>query len=165
MSRKVVEVPIDFIGAVGHMPFKMGKMLGERPGIDTADTIWNEFHKIIKDIPCLTNGRRIGVCYHGDAPEGYTTYFAGAEVEQGERLTQFASWQLPSREYVVCGFEAESFEQMGVAVGKAMRYTRLWLKNHGLIADGFFPEVYEQGSHDVPYMELWIPFKERENKN
>jgi AraC family transcriptional regulator len=164
MNRKTVAAPIDFLGAVGKIPFKSGKMLGERPGIDTADEIWHAFFTALKDIPCIAGGLHIGVCYPGGAPEGYTTYFVGAEVEPGTEDSRFASWLLPAREYVVCGFEAESFEQLiDSAMGKAMKYTRLWLKEHGLIADGFFPEIYypNQSSHTTAYMELWIPFRQR----
>lgn len=46
-------------------------------------------------------------------------------------------------------------------MGKAMRYTRFWLKNHDLIADGFFPEMYNKSTSDITYVELWIPFKKR----
>lgn len=166
MNRKAMGTPVDFLGVAGHIPFERGKMLGERPGVAMPDKIWHRFFSMLKEIPCLSGGRHIGVCYHGDAPEGYTTYFAGAEVEQDRENTCYASWRLPAREYVVCGFEAESFEQLtDVALGKAMKYTRFWLKKHGLIADGFFPEIYYQNSLSAPYMELWIPFKQRENLN
>ena len=166
MSRKTLDAPIDFLGVAGHMPFKRGKMLGERPGVSGPDEIWRKLHKSIKDIPRLPGGRSIGVCYGGDAPEGHTTYFAGVEAAQGSHAPRFASWRLPAREYVVCGFEAENAEQLtACALGKAMKYTRLWLKDHGLIADGFFPEIYHQESPEAAYMELWIPFRKREHIN
>ena len=161
MNRKTLGEPIDFLGVKGYFPFKRGKMLGERPGVSMSDEIWDEFFSVRKNIPCLSGGRHIGVCYHGDAPEDHTTYFAGAEVEKGAENRNFVSWRLPAREYAVCGFETEGFEQLtGSALGKAMKYTRLWLKKHGLTADGFFPEMYYQDS-PAAYMELWIPFKQR----
>lgn len=164
MNRKTLETPIYFLGVAGHIPFQKGKMLGERPGVAMPGKIWNEFFGALGNIPCLSGGRHIGVCYHGDAPEGHTTYFAGAEAEQGGESSRFVGWQLPAREYAVCGFEAESFEQLtGSALGKAMKYTRIWLKKHGLIADGFFPEIYDQSPPIDVYMELWTPFKRREN--
>jgi len=162
MNRKALETPIDFVGVAGYFSFERGKMLGERPGVAMPAQIWDKFFSARKNIPCLPGGRHIGVCYRGDAPEGYTTYFAGAEVERGAESSRFTSWRLPAREYVVCGFEAESFERLtGSALGKAMKYTRFWLKKHGLIADGFFPEIYYQGSPSAAYMELWIPFRKR----
>lgn len=168
MNRKTVAVPIDFLGAVGKIPFKRGKMLGERPGVDTADKVWHAFFHSLKEIPGREGGLHIGVCYPGGAPEGYTTYFVGAEVAPGKEDPRFASWQLPAREYVVCGFEAENPEQLiDSALGKAMKYTRLWLKEHGLRAEEFFPEIYypNQSTRSTAYMELWIPFRQRESTN
>lgn len=165
MNRKTLVSPVDFLGVKGYMPFKSGKMLGERPGVDPADRIWMEFFRILPEIGCLPQGRHIGVCYHGDAQEGYTTYYVGAEVERKAEDSPHTAWRLPAREYVICGFEAENVRQMsGSALGKAMRYTRLWLKNHGLIADGFFPEMYYPNKFGAAYMELWIPFRLRNDK-
>jgi len=136
-------------------------MLGERPGVSAPDKIWKELFQVIGK----SGGRKLGACYKGDAPQGHTTYFAGTEASVGlPENVGLTTWQLPAREYVVCGFEAENFEALTVsALGKAMKYTRFWLKKHGLIADGFFPEMYYPSSPEMPYMELWIPFKCREN--
>lgn len=162
MNRKTLDAPIDFLGVEGQFPFKMGKMLGERPGVSIPDKIWDKFLSVLKDIPCRAGGRHIGICYHGDAPDGHTTYFAGAEVEATVKNTHFVSWKLPAREYLICGFEAVSFEQLlNTAMGKAMKYTRFWLREHGLIADDFFPEMYYQYSTSTTYMELWTPFRQR----
>ena len=162
MNRKLLEAPISFLGVKGYFPFKRGRMLGERPGIDMPERIWDRFYGALKSIDGLPGGRRMGVCYHGDAADGYTTYFVGAEVEPEREDPRFESWRLPVREYVVCGFEAERVGELTAsALGKAMKYTRLWLKNHGLIADGFFPEIYYPGNTGTPYMELWIPFRQR----
>jgi AraC family transcriptional regulator len=139
-------------------------MLGERPGISEPGEIWGRFFNVINDIPRLPGGRNLGVSFRGDAPEGYSTYFAGAEVEPGTEDSNFASWLLPARDYIVCEFEAECFEQLTASLGKMMKFTRFWLKSHGLTADGFFPEMYYRNSPDIAYMEMWIPFKERENK-
>gem|GEM_PF-2295115 len=75
--------------------------------------------------------------------------------------SHFASWQLPAREYVVCEYEAENFHLLMASLGKMMKFTRFWLKKHGLTADGFFPEIYYTSRRDA-YMEMWIPFKKRE---
>ena len=163
MSRKALEKPVCFAGKKGFFPFAHGKMLGERPGVSAAEDIWKEFYSVRRDIPCIPGGRHIGVCFQGDAPQGYTSYFAGAEVEQALGNARYETWQLPAREYAVCGFEAEDFHQLAPsALGKAMKFTRLWLKKQGLTADGFFPEMYYPGLPDTPYMELWIPFRQRE---
>lgn len=161
MNRKFLEEPINFLGVLGYYPFKYGKMLGERTGVDTVGEIWDRFFKILPNIPHVSEGRWVGVSYHGDAPDDYSSYFVGAEVKKDEESQDFANWQLPVREYVVCGFESENHEQMIICMGKAMKYTRFWLKKHNLIADGFFPEMYYKSTSDSGYVELWIPFKKR----
>ena len=160
-NRKTLDTPVNFLGVQDLWSFRPGKMLGERTGISEPGEIWNRFFKIAKDIPRIPCGRNIGVSFHGGAPEGYSTYFAGAEAAPGTEDSRFASWQLPAREYIVCGFEAEDFHQLTASLGKMHKFTRLWLKNHGLIADGFFPELYYPNSPELAYMEMWIPFKKR----
>lgn len=161
MNRKYLEKPINFLGVLGYYPFRSGKMLGEKTGVDTIGDIWDRFYRELSGIPYIPEGRRIGVSYKGDAPEGYSSYFVGAEIEKAEKDHILFNWQLPAREYVVCGFESENNQQMVVGMGKAMKYTRFWLKKHGLTADGFFPEIYYKSKSDVVYTELWIPFKKR----
>ncbi len=162
MNRKFLEEPINFLGVTGYYPFKYGKMFGERTGVDTVGEIWDRFFRVLPNISHISEGRRVGVSYHGDAAEGYSSYFVGAEVKKDEKNPEFTNWQLPIREYVVCGFESENHEQMIIGLGKAMKYTRFWLKKHNLIADGFFPEMYYKSASDISYVELWIPFKIRE---
>jgi len=161
--RKTLNKPVNFLGVEDFWRFSPGKMLGERPGVSEPATIWGNFFKIHNNIPYIPGGRRVGVSYKGIAPDGYSTYFVGAEVETAD--TRFVSWQLPAREYIVCEYEAEDFAQLLESMGKMMKFTRFWLKKHGLTADGFFPEVYYNSpSIKHAYMEMWIPFKERENK-
>ena len=169
-SRRFLDAPVHFLGVEDLWRFKPGKMLGERPGISEPAAIWDRFYKILDDIPCVPYGRRVGVSYQGAAPEGYSTYFVGAEVEAdiaNSPDNRFAGWLLPSREYIVCQYEAEDFGRLMASLGKMMQFTRFWLKEHGLRADGFFPEIYYNNlpKTDYAYMEMWIPFKERENKN
>ncbi|MCL2052709.1 MAG: AraC family transcriptional regulator [Lachnospiraceae bacterium] len=149
--------PVTFLGVKDIWRFKPGKMLGERPGIDEPGEIWNKFFSIRKNIPRLPGGRIMGVSYHGGAPAGYSSYFVGAEAEPGTADLRFASWCLPAREYLVCGFEAENPAMLRASLGKMMKYTRLWLKKHGLRAVEFFPEIYYPDSK-ITYMEMWLPF-------
>lgn len=160
--RKTLHEPINFLGVKGYYRFKRGKMLGERPGVSEPDAIWERFFDVCKDIPRTPGGRLLGVSYPGDAPEGYSTYFVGAETERGREHSSFVNWELPAREYVVCGFEADNFEELtSSAMGKAMKHARFWLREHGLTADGFFPEIYYQSSPKLAYMEMWLPFRQR----
>lgn len=163
INRKFLNEPISYLGVTGYYPFKYGKMAGERTGIDKVSEIWDSFFKVLPNIPHISEGCWVGVSYHGDAPDGYSSYFVGAPVKDAGIVTEFATWQLPIREYVVCGFETENNEQLKVNMGKAMKYTRFWLKKHNLIADGFFPEMYYKNTSDISYVELWVPFKERDS--
>lgn len=168
-KRKTLNKPVYFLGVKDFWRFKPGKMLGERPGVSEPAAIWERFFSVVDDIPCIPCGRRVGCSYPGGAPDGYSTYFVGAEADAdtvNSSDTRFASWELPAREYVVCEYEAEDFEQLIASMGIMMKFTRLWLKKHGLRADGFFPEIYYSLSGvRHAYMEMWIPFKKRENND
>lgn len=154
--------PIPFIGVTGIIPI-MGQMpLGEATGVDMPGQVWEKFHQEKQLIPRIKGGRELGVSYLGDAPEGYFTYFAGAEVAQGVEDSRFVKWELPAREYIVCGFEAENFEQLvTVAINKAVKYSGLWLEKHGLTMDSYSPEMYYDSSSEGTYMELWMPASEK----
>lgn len=158
--RVSLEQSINFLGVTGYYSFVPGKMLGERTGVDDASAIWGKFYEILPEIPYKIGGRMIGVSFPGDAPAGYSSYFAG--IEQAKEDSRFDNWQLPAREYVVCSLEIESSGEFAEYVGRMMKFTRLWLKHHGLTADGFFPEMYGS-TQDTAYMEMWIPFKQRED--
>jgi len=162
-SRKTLDEPVHFLGIEDLWQFKSGKMLGERTGVSEPAAIWGKFYDVLKDIPSC--GRLVGVSYHGGAPEGYSTYFVGAEVDHNVANSDFTRWVLPPREYIVCQYEAENFDQLVASLGKMMKFTRYWLKEHGLQADGFFPEIYynSPSKTSFAYMEMWIPFKERED--
>jgi len=168
-NRKMLDEPLYFLGIQEHVRFRHGKMYGEKTGLNGPAEVWDRFFKIRKDIPGKTGRCNIGVHYKGDAPEGYSTYFAGAEVAPdrpsapGTEDSKFVGWQLPVREYVVCAYEAENEEQLFASLGSMMKFTRFWLKSHGLRAEGFFPEMYFQTAKGLAYMEMWVPFKEREN--
>jgi AraC family transcriptional regulator len=157
-NRKTLEKPILFMGMTGIVPIEGQIPLGEATGVDMPGEVWGRFHREKHMLPRITNGRELGVAYLGNAPEGYFTYFAGAEVEQETEDGRFAKWQLPAREYTVCGFEAENFEQLvTVALNKAVKYSGLWLEKHNLIMDVYSPELYYDSSPDATYMELWMP--------
>ncbi|SHO52423.1 GyrI-like domain-containing protein [Anaerocolumna xylanovorans] len=113
MNRRILNEPIDFMGIIGHVPIAGQLPVGESTGVDVPGEIWRRFHKEKDRIARIPNGREVGVAYMGDAPEGYFTYFAGAEVESGMTDENFQIWQLPAREYIICGFEANDFSEDG----------------------------------------------------
>ncbi|GAA0800091.1 helix-turn-helix domain-containing protein [Faecalicatena orotica] len=160
-NRKTLEQPVLFMGVTGIIPIDGQIPLGEATGVDMPGEVWQRLHREKHGIPRVKGGREIGVAYLGDVPEGYFTYFAGSEVEQGAEASHFVKWELPAREYVVCGFEAENFEQLvTVAINKAVKYCRLWLEKHGLTMDEYSPEMYYNSLPDAVYMELWMPVSE-----
>lgn len=161
MDRRALEAPVRFMGITGVIPIAGQLPLGEATGVDLPGGVWRRFHQIKGNLPRLAGGREIGVSYLGDAPSGSFIYFAGAEVAAGARDDRFTAWTLPARDYVVCGFEAENFEQLTtVAINKAVKYCTLWMRRHGLVmsAQEYAPEIYYDSSPDACYMELWLPF-------
>ena len=104
------------------------------------------------------NGREIGVAYPGDAPEGFFTYFVGAEVSKGRLLEGFELYELSAREYLICSFEAETFEELvTTALNKTIGYSGLWMHRHGLTCLNFAPELYHGQTKESAAMELWYP--------
>ncbi|WP_313340021.1 AraC family transcriptional regulator [Sedimentibacter sp.] len=161
-NRKTIQQPILFMGVTGIIPIVGQMPLGEATGVDMPGEVWGKFHQEKQLIPRIKGGRELGVAYLGNAPEGYFTYFAGTEVAQETEDTRFVKWELPAREYIVCGFEAENFEQLvTVAINKAVKYSGLWLEKHGLTMDVYSPEMYYDSSSEGSYMELWMPASEK----
>ncbi len=157
-NRRTILQPIIFMGVTGIIPIDGQIPLGEATGVDMPGQVWEKFHQEKQSIPRIKEGRELGVAYLGDAPEGYFTYFAGAEVAQGTEDKRYIKWELPAKEYVVCGFEAENFEELvTIAINKAVKYSGLWLEKHGLTMDVYSPEMYYDSSPDGVYMELWMP--------
>jgi AraC family transcriptional regulator len=164
-NRKTLDRPVLFLGVTGIIPIEGQMPLGEATGVDLPGEVWRRFHEEKHDITRLDGGREIGVAYLGDAPEGSFTYFAGAEVAQGAEGDRFVRWELPTREYVVCGFEAEDFERLvTVALNKAVKYSGLWLEKHGMKMEAYSPEMYYDSSPDGTYMELWMPVSEMKDR-
>ena len=158
INRRTLHEPLYFMGILGYVPITGQIPVGESTGVDIPGKIWSHFHREKGRIPRLPNGRELGVAYMGDAPKGSFTYFSGAEVESGKTDERFQIWQLPAREYIVCGFEAENFfELTTVALNKALKYSGLWLERHSLVMDMFSSEMYYSSSPDTIYMELWLP--------
>lgn len=158
INRRILHEPIDFMGVLGYVPMAVQIPVGESTGVDIPGEIWNRFHREKERIPRIPNGRELGVAYMGNAPKGSFTYFAGAEVEAGKVDEHFQAWQLPAREYIVCGFEAENFfELTTTALNKALKYSGLWLEKHDLVMDMYSPEMYYSSAPDASYMELWLP--------
>ncbi|MDR2599540.1 MAG: AraC family transcriptional regulator [Oscillospiraceae bacterium] len=158
-NRKEIKEPIFFMGINGIVKNESHIFNGETTGIDTLGQVWEKFHQQQHLIPMKIGGRTLDVSYKGEAPENCFTFFVGTEVEANIDNEIFAKWQVLPYTYVICGFEAESFEQLVTdTIYKAWKYSYIWLKKHGLSVDKNItsPEMYYPNLSDTNYMELWL---------
>jgi len=158
INRKTLDKSVKFIGMSDHVQIDGQNAGGKVTGVDGPGVIWGRFHE--SNIICKPGGRNIGVSYGGDAPAGCFTYFVGTEAFPDNECEMYKTWELPPTEYIVCKFEAESFEALVTdAIYKAGDYTFSWLKRHGVRCDNFVAELYFTDI-DVACMEMWYPVKE-----
>ena len=162
INRVTLEQPINFIGIQDYAVIDEKFPNGEVTGVCQLGEIWRRFHQIESTIPALPNGRKIGVVFRGDAPAGCFTYFVGAETESVDTGKNLKVWTLPATEYLVVGFEAETFDELvATALNKAVKYSLEWQKKKNMKFADFGAEIYysetEQG---VAYMEMWSPWLE-----
>ena len=159
INRKAIDSELVFVGVQGHVSIAVQIPNGEKTGVDMPGEIWGTFNQEVERIPGKPNGRRLGVAYMGDAPQGYFTYFAGIETRDQAEIGDFTSWTLPAREYIVCGFEAETFDELVTsALAKATNYMGLWLKKHNMAYGSFSAELYFDDTPNGAYMEIWAPY-------
>lgn len=143
MNEKVLDKPVLFMGLQDFIPIDGQMPLGEATGQDIPGLVWARFHNEKDAIPSVENAREIGVAFLGDAPKGNFTYFVGIEAAEGtEALQDFALYELPAREYIVCSFEAKSFEELvSVAINKAVKYSMIWAEENGCVTRDYSPEI------------------------
>lgn len=154
--QKTLDEPIDFIGVEGYVAFEGEMPTGEQTGIDTPGEIWKRFHLEKHRMPIKPNARSLGASYYGDAPEGYFTCFTGEEMMPESANDEFKTWTLPARTYIVCGFKAETVEELNKsALGKAYSFTQTWMLKNGLIRDNFTIQMFYK--NEEIYSEWWIP--------
>lgn len=157
VTRKQLAMPRTFIGIAKEIPISE-LMGGTDTSVSFASKLWNEFHEVKPKIPyLLADGNEFGALYMGEAKEGYCTYMAGAEAEHGSTTEGFTVFELPSAEYLVCGFEAENFEELtNSAVYKAQTFMEHWMKKHKLTTTDFAGEMYYPVTDECAYLEHWM---------
>lgn len=157
VTRKQLAMPRTFIGIAKEIPISE-LMGGTDTSVSFASKLWNEFHEVKPKIPyLLADGNEFGALYMGEAKEGYCTYMAGAEAEHGSTTEGFTVFELPSTEYLVCGFEAENFEELtNSAVYKAQTFMEHWMKKHKLTTTDFAGEMYYPVTDECAYLEHWM---------
>jgi AraC family transcriptional regulator len=157
MNRRTLAEPLCFAGVQDYVRMDWHEPDGKVTGVDEPGATWARFHQIEHKINGYPNGRNLGMSYGGDAPKGYFTYFAGKEIMPDGSHDDFLSMQLPAGEYVVCGFEAENFDELVTNIMyKAGSFASGWLKKHSIACENYMPEMYFPNT-DVAYMEMWYP--------
>lgn len=91
---------------------------------------------------------------------GVFTYMAA--VQTAEAVEGYASFQMPPGTYVVCEYEAESFEQLvQEALYKASAYLfEVWLPKHGYQSDAFLVQRYLHPKQKDSRIQLWVRIEE-----
>ncbi|ABR50011.1 transcription activator, effector binding [Alkaliphilus metalliredigens QYMF] len=168
ITRRKLDTVESYVGLSAQVPISQVPV-GEVTGIDVPGQLWDSFHSRKSDILCLLrDGIELGASIMGEAVDGTFTYFVGGAAKPNTSINEeFITWELPASEYVVCCFEAKSFDELTTsALGKAINYLfGTWLANRKLTTRPFLAEKYYKVTPDVAYMEIWvipIPMEESE---
>ncbi|MCL2072184.1 MAG: AraC family transcriptional regulator [Oscillospiraceae bacterium] len=136
INRRTLEMPIIFTGITGNIS-------AAKTGIDVHKSIWERFQRECKCEPNLS------ATYD-------STYFLGSNVAPNTK--GFVEWTLPVGEYVVCGYEEETLEQLRTrAVRISRRFTESWIAKHGLKYGDFKAERHS--TNGEIYAEWWFPLQ------
>lgn len=157
VKRQKLKTPRSYIGIAREIPIAE-LMDGTTTSVSISGKLWDDFHSIKSQIPYLIpNGNEFGALYMGNAKEGYCIYMAGAEAEHGKIAEGYSTFELPATEYIICGFEAENFEELTTsAVYKAQIFMERWMKEHKLTTTDFAGEMYYPLTKDCAYLEHWM---------
>jgi len=167
MNRIMLEKPVNFMGVKRYCSISGLFPNGEVTGINEPGEVWRLFGEVEDEIPCIPSGRKIGVAYHDDtSPEGCFPYFVGAEIEPTTITENHDTWALPAAAYLVCRWEAESFEELvSAALNKALKFGHMWKNKHDLKQTNFGAEIYyPEDEEDYFYMEMWSLWVEEGGK-
>jgi AraC family transcriptional regulator len=170
VTRKKLSTPEIYLGMSGQVPIAQSAV-GKATGPDEAAKLWQAFHQHKAGIPELEpGGVELGASMFGNTEGGTFTYFVGGEAKsQASARGELVKWELPSGEYVVCKFEAESFTDLtSSALGKAMDYLfGTWLQKNNLTSQPFMVEKYLPLTQEHAAMEIWVipePLEASENQ-
>lgn len=160
ISRRTIDVPERYIGFSAQVLISQQTPLGDTTGIDVPGLLWDKFHGQKGKIKGLVpNGIEFAASSFSDNEDGTFTYFVGASAISGTTAYHdLVTWELPAAEYIVCSFEAESFEELITsALGKCMNYLfSIWLPKHNLSTQPFSAEKYISINPKMCKMELWV---------
>lgn len=161
INRAQVAEPIPFVGLRYKAPVTLMQGFGTESGADPLDDLWQRFHAEKTAVFGLPEERdELGVAY--PCPEeGFFYYFAGARRENEAPCDAGVTWTLPAGEYVVCAFEAETFEALVMdALYKAEQYLYgTWLPRRKLETEPFCAVRYATHGAGTTRMEVWLQCK------
>lgn len=168
ISRQQITERIRFVGLNKKMPVQFVADAGTESGVDHLAVLWNTLHNEKEPLLGINqNTEEIGVAYPCEE-DGFFNYFAGTafhrqSIDSNNRLPNtYTSWELPQGEYIVCLFEAESFDMLVLdAIYKAQNYLfSIWLPNHSIETEPFCAERYESHVQTTTSMEIWVKVKD-----
>ena len=158
ITKRQLAQPVLFVGVEKKMPVGFIDGLGTESGIDPLDTLWRDFHeKRVSQLGLEDDEEAVGVT-HPSTEQGYFLYFAGAKADTAMIPEGYTTWELPAGEYIVCSFEAETFERLVMdALYKAQQYLfQTWLPSHNLQTEPFCAERYVGHTPKTRSMEIWL---------
>jgi AraC family transcriptional regulator len=171
ISRRSIDFSELYIGLSAPVSMSEQTPLGETTGVDVPGLLWDKFHNLKHQIKGLApNGIEFAASSFGDYEDGMFNYFAGASAVPGATAyDDFATWELPAADYIVCSFEAENITELTTsALGKSMSYLfGTWLPKHNLSTQPFSAEKYVAIDPEACRMELWVipvPITEPEDR-
>lgn len=158
ISREKIDKAKTFIGfsleeEIDKMP--TGK---ESESDQSLGKLWDNFHIEKQNIKeAKQNGDEIGVTMMA-SEEGYYKYFVGIEAINEKEVMNYETFEIPKGEYIVCTFEAESFEHLIMdALYKVHSYLyNVWLPNNKIITDMFSIEYYKKHNMEIAKMEVMV---------
>ncbi len=158
--RKKLEQPKQIIGIAKEIPIT-DIMGGQDSGLSVTGVLWDDFHKLKPSVSgLLPDGKECGVVYMGDAEENHCMYLAGAEAATEQAPDGFTTFTLPARDYVICSFEAETFDELVTStVYVAQSFVGRWMDKHKLQAGDFAVEMYSTVQDGSAHMETWLDYK------
>ncbi len=158
--RKKLKQPKRIIGIAREIPIA-DIMGGQDSGISVTGILWDDFHKIKPSVSgLLPRGKECGVVCTGGAEEGHCMYMAGAEAAEEQASDGLSVFSLPARDYVICGFEAETFDELVTsAVYIAQSFMKRWMDKHKLKTGDFAVEMYSPMQDGSAHMETWLDYR------
>lgn len=163
VARRRLERPKAIIGIEMEIPIA-DIMGGQSAGVSVVGAMWDDFHQRKASIDELApGGKECCVVSAGGAKAGHCICLAGAEAVTDAAPAGLSAFIMPAQAYVVCGFEAESFEALVTSAEyKAQTFMGRWMRQHGLARGSFAAEVYGHAGEGPACLETWLDYQNME---